>query len=237
MAPDPWMDADPWGGNGRSWAFRPDALGKEDQWNAPSGGDGAAARLIAASVQAGATRHQLAALGAALWRLEAAAQPRSDENLEVQMRLDKIEPCLRAQVRAADRGRPSSSSATLVTRDEHVMSTAAKHLFPDGGIAALTPVAARLLQRGPRKSTGTPMAMDDSVLDPLPRLSSETRYPLEHHHVEQNKFPEHNEKHERYVLDSMPFLPSETRLSEAPVDGTASVGVCSNMYVTATDLT
>ena len=111
-------------------------------------------RLIASAVRACASRQQLAALGAALWRLErhalTAGTPPTEEALEVNERMHAILPCVKAQVQAAQLGSPARSSAGLVPADQHVMSNAAKHEFTST-FASLTPGIARKLQRGAGK--------------------------------------------------------------------------------------
>ena len=135
MDTDPWLHGpDPW-----STAARLPA-GKESE--------DTCCRIIAAAVSANASRQQLAALGAALWRLEKEATPVTVENSEVRCRLDAIEPCIRAQVHAAAEGIPSRSSAPLVPREVQVMANAAKHLYPPGSFADITPGRARRAQRG-----------------------------------------------------------------------------------------
>ena len=128
--------------------------------------------IMVAAVHARASRQQIAALGAALWRLEKEAQTCSDEKLEVRLRLDAMEPCIRAQVQSAACGKPSPSSAPLVHRDLHVMSTAAKHIFPEGSFAAITPTTARRLQRGQRKHRSEKGAFEE-VLEDAPTFPSE----------------------------------------------------------------
>ena len=120
MVLDPWSDGcDPWSKSCRNQGSLKCASFSETH----------AQRLLATIVKAGASRHQVVALGSALWRLEVAHEPPSEVDRQVQYCLAALEPCVRAQVRAALDGVPTRSSAGLVFPDVHVIGNAAKHMF------------------------------------------------------------------------------------------------------------
>jgi hypothetical protein len=91
---------------------------------------------------------------------------------EVIARLQKLAPCIQAQLQAANSGQPVHTSRKLVDHDIHLMGTAAKHLFGKP-IAEYSVADVRREQRG-RKPTTTlpppppPPSEDEvSVLRPL----------------------------------------------------------------------
>ena len=80
--------------------------------------------------------------------LEAVIQDSSnDVDEELVCRLAAQVPCLKAQIDAAVNGCAAHSSARLVSRDTHVLSTAARHQFSESHIGKGV-AEARRLQRG-----------------------------------------------------------------------------------------
>ena len=71
----------------------------------------------------------------------------NDVDAELVSRLAAQVPCLQAQIDAAASGFASHSSSGLVSRDTHVLSTAARHQFKESHIGKSVSMA-RALQRG-----------------------------------------------------------------------------------------
>ena len=112
-----------------------------------------AAGRIAESATLVATGHTLSSV-AALLRI-GSDDPRVDERLEA------LQPCLEAQLLAADLGIAAGTSRGLVPDETHMRAVASKHLFgEDIDISSITAVEVRRRQRrgrmGPRNATGMP---------------------------------------------------------------------------------
>lgn len=113
------------------------------------------ARAAAASARAVGRTAECAALVAAASSLEVVAALLRGGELDprVASRLQALEPCLTAQVAAADAGRPAGSSRGLVPDLTHQRAVAAKHLFEPGvDVQRITAQEVRSRQRGRRKS-------------------------------------------------------------------------------------
>ena len=134
-----------------------------------------AAGRIAESATLVATGHTLSSV-AALLRI-GSDDPRVDERLEA------LQPCLEAQLLAADLGIAAGTSRGLVPDETHMRAVAAKHLFgEDIDISSISAVEVRRRQRrgrmGPRNATDMPALAEAPSAAP-PRGVTAARAPAE----------------------------------------------------------